>query len=53
MLSLENVITLAIGMRHSGIGFEMIKTGRSLEVGMLLLMRMLCIKMIIVQSQQV
>jgi hypothetical protein len=53
MLSLENVITLAMGMRHSGIGLGMIKTRRSLEVGMLLLMRMLCIKMILVQSQHI
>jgi hypothetical protein len=53
MQSLENVISLAMGMRHLGIGFGMIKTGRSLEVGMLLLLRMLCIKMILVQSLQV
>jgi hypothetical protein len=29
-------------MRHLAIGFGMIKTGRSLEVGKLLLMNMLC-----------
>jgi hypothetical protein len=50
MLSLENVISLAMGMRHTGIGFGMTKTRRSLEVGMLLLMRWLCIRIIQVQN---
>jgi hypothetical protein len=42
MLSLENVISLAMKMSNSGIGFGMIKTERSLEMKMLLLMRRLC-----------
>jgi hypothetical protein len=45
MLSLRNVILLAMGMRHSGIGFGMIKIERSLEVGILLLMKWLCTRM--------